>query len=109
MEPISCDYDDDKSIVTLGYKGGCRLVVLVSCLEESMELTSGMKSKLVWLLYNEPSTFAELYLSGELGSYLGWYEEDVRRQEGSLRNFLEKHYDPQTAWQMAREFMMYDS
>lgn len=109
MEPISCVFDDDKGVVTLDYVDGRKLVILVSVLEESLGLTPAMESKLVWLLYNEPSTFAELYLSGELERYLAWYEEVVRKQENNLRDSLEKHYDSKTARQIAREFMMYDS
>lgn len=61
------------------------------------------------LLYNEPSTFAELYLSNELESYLTRYEKVVQRQESNLRDSIEKHYNPRIARQIARKFMMYDS
>gem|GEM_PF-2966796 len=105
----SCIFDDDKGIVTLEYENGSKLVVLVEALEKSLKLTPIQNSKLVWLLYNETSTFMELHLSGKLESYLAWYEDAVQEQESNLRASLEKHYDPETARQIAWEFMMYDS
>ena len=109
MEIKTCTYDDDNGAIKVEYADGRKTVILVNAIMDSLPLSPTMQSKLIWLLYNEPSTFAELFLSGELESYLAWHEKAVQKHESNLRDSLEKHYGPQTARQIAREFMMYDS
>lgn len=68
-----------------------------------------MQSKFDWLLYNEPSTFAELVLSDRLQAFLDDYGKSYVQQENTIRKQLEDKFSPETAREIAREFMMYES
>lgn len=93
----------------LSFVNGKQLTILCNRIEETLDLTPVMKSKFIWLLYNEPETFAELYLSGELQDFLERYGKSCAERESLIRAQLEKLYSPQTTLYIAREFIMHDN
>lgn len=109
MEIKSCCYYDDDGVIEVIYADRRQVSILCHRIEESLDLTPMMKSKFIWLLYNEPETLAELHLSGELERFLESYGKSYNEQERDIQKSLEKHYSPSIAGQIAREFMMYDS
>jgi len=66
----SCTFDEDNLTVNVVFANNFKMSILVTPIEDSFTLTPSMQSKFDWLFYNEPSTFAELVLSGRLGQFL---------------------------------------
>lgn len=96
---------EDTGAIDIAYSDRLEISVLCNRIEETLDLSTPMESKFIWLLYNEQKTLVELYLSGELESYLEWYDKSYREQESNVRKSLEQHCDPATARALAREFI----
>lgn len=109
MEIKSCCYNDDYRVIEVIYEDGNQITISCDEIEEPLDFTPMMKSKYVWLLYNEPETLVELHLSGELNKFLERYDNSCNERERNIQASLESHYSTAIAGQIAREFMMYDS
>lgn len=108
-EVKSCAYNPDTGTIDVTYSDGREMSVLCNRIEDMLELSLVMRSKYDWLIFNEPNTFVELVLSGELLNYLEWYDNICKERERNMCAQLEKYYPPGTARGIARELMMYDS
>ena len=109
VEIKACTFDDETGVLEIELSDGKRSTVAVSDIERDIPMSIIMESKYIWLLENEPSTLADLHLSGKLEEFLIWYEKSQNEQETDLRRCLEQRHSPAEARALAREFMMYDS
>lgn len=102
-----CAYSMDSGTVDIVFDDGTAISLLCSQVEREFDTTILTRSQLDWLIDNEPLTYANLVLSGEMKSYLKQYTKEQAEQESNIRQQLEKHYPPEVAREIAREFVMY--
>ena len=67
---ISCEFDIDTASVELKYADGSMVSIYCPRVEDQVADTRMQRLELDWLIYNEPLTYAQLVLSGEIEDYL---------------------------------------
>lgn len=67
---ISCGFNIDTASVELKYADGSMVSIYCPRVEDQVAETRMQRSELDWLIYNEPLTYAQLVLSGEIEDYL---------------------------------------
>ena len=67
---ISCGFNIDTASVELKYADGSMVSIYCPRVEDQVADTRMQRSELDWLIYNEPLTYAQLVLSGEIEDYL---------------------------------------
>jgi len=81
----SCKYNADNDTIDIIKNKGSKMSILCATVEESVSTTMTSRSKLIWLKDNEPSTYAELVITGRLQEFLDQYAESYHRQLRSIR------------------------
>lgn len=76
---ISCEFNIDTASVELKYTDGIVISIYCPAVEDQVAENRMQRSELDWLIYNEPLTYAQLVLTGEIKEYLN----------GSLEHKLE--------------------
>lgn len=109
MKIKSCQFNHDTACVDLIFDTGESISIYTVEVENQIETDMAGRSKMDWLIFNEPTTYVQLILSGEMQSFLDNYSKSYHRTESNIRKELEKHLSPEQAGAIAREFMMYDS
>lgn len=66
----SCGFNIDTASVELKYADGSMVSIYCPRVEDQVADTRMQRSELDWLIYNEPLTYAQLVLSGEIEEYL---------------------------------------
>ena len=66
----SCEYNLDSGCVELVYTDGTMLSVDTSAVENEYAEDMYQRSKLDWLIYNDPLAYADLVLNGDVEVYL---------------------------------------
>ena len=107
MKINSCQFNDDTGNIVIIYSDGTKISLNCSKIEADLNTTINSRSKLDWLIFNEPSTYAELVLNGGIQDYLNRIDKSYSEQEENIRKTLETKYDKQTADNITREMMMY--
>lgn len=86
------------------------MVIKCQNIEDKLNTTMYSRSKLDWLLDNEPFTYVELSLSGEMQRYCDMIDESTLKQNSSMLNqLMEQGYNETMARGIIAEFNMYDS
>ena len=67
---LSCEFNIDTASVELKYADGSMVSIYCPRVEDQVADTRMQRSELDWLIYNEPLTYAQLVLSGEIEDYL---------------------------------------
>lgn len=67
---ISCEFNIDTASVELKYADGDMVSIYCPRVEDQIANTRMQRAELDWLIYNEPLTYAQLVLSGEIEDYL---------------------------------------
>lgn len=67
---ISCEFNIDTASVELKYADGDMVSIYCPRVEDQVADTMVQRAELDWLVYNEPLTYAQLVLNGELARYL---------------------------------------
>ena len=67
---ISCGFNIDTASVELKYADGDMVSIYCPRVEDQVADTMVQRAELDWLIYNEPLTYAQLVLSGEIEEYL---------------------------------------
>lgn len=67
---ISCEFNIDTASVELKYADGDMVSIYCPRVEDQIANTRMQRAELDWLVYNEPLTYAQLVLSGEIEDYL---------------------------------------
>ena len=103
----SCHFNDDTGNIDIIYSDGTKISLNCSEIEKEFDTTIKSRAKLDWLIFNEPLTYAELVIDGNMQDYLNRIDKSYSEQSDTIRNQLEAKFDKQTADNIAREFMMY--
>ena len=88
---MSAIYDDDYNVVKVSFEKGAMVIIICSWIEDGLDTTVASRSELNWMIDNEPASYAELVLSGEMQQYLNTCQHE----------YFEQSKDVST------EFMMY--
>lgn len=72
---ISCAFNIDTASVELKYTDGSTVSIYCPRVEDQVAENRIQRAELDWLIYNEPLTYAQLVLSGEIYQYLKGYSE----------------------------------
>lgn len=67
---ISCGFNIDTASVELKYADGSIVSIYCPRVEDQVAENRMQRSELDWLIYNEPLTYAQLVLTGEIEAYL---------------------------------------
>ena len=67
---VSCEFNMDTSCVETKYEDGTMIAINCTAVENQITDNIYQRSELDWLIYNEPHTYANLVLSGEIKTYL---------------------------------------
>lgn len=67
---IFCEFNIDTASVELRYADGDMVSIYCPRVEDQVAETRMQRAELDWLIYNEPLTYAQLVLSGEIEEYL---------------------------------------
>lgn len=67
---ISCEFNIDTASVELKYTDGSMVSIYCPAVEDEVAENMYQRSELDWLIYNEPHTYVNLILSGEIEGYL---------------------------------------
>lgn len=67
---ISCEFNIDTASVELRYQDGSMVSIYCPRVEDQVAENRMQRSELDWLIYNEPLTYAQLVLTGEIEAYL---------------------------------------
>ena len=72
----SCAFNIDTACVDVVYENGEMLSIYTVAVEYESETNPANRSRLDWLIYNEPLTYVNLILSGEMQDYLDRYSRN---------------------------------
>ena len=67
---ISCEFNIDTASVEVMYADGTTLSIYTPGVDATLDITIKAQAEVDWLIYNEPVTYVNLVLSGELESYV---------------------------------------
>ena len=67
---VSCKFNMDTGCVEAKYEDGSMIAINCTSVENQIADNMYQRSELDWLIYNEPHTYANLVLSGEIEAYL---------------------------------------
>ncbi len=67
---ISCEFNMDTGRVELRYADGGQIDIDTAGVENEVADNLYQRSKLDWLIYNQPLEYAQLVLGGELDGYV---------------------------------------
>lgn len=72
---VSCEFNMDTGCVEVKYDDGSMIAINCTAVENQITDNMYQRADLDWLIYNEPYTYFNLILSGEIESYLKGYSE----------------------------------
>ena len=67
---VSCEFNMDTGCVELKWLEGLTVAIICDAVERSFESTMKQRSEMEWLIWNDPLSYAQLVMSGELKHYL---------------------------------------
>ena len=103
----SCQFNTDNACVEINYDNGSTLSLYTPMIEESLRTTVHSRSKLDWLIDNEPFEYAQMVFDGTIQDYLDSIDDTTQRQLKSYTERLSERFPPNIAEDITREFMMY--
>ncbi len=69
MKAVSCIFNIDTACVETLLADGTRLSIYTPGVDATLDITTRQQTEVDWLIYNDPATYVNLVLSGELESY----------------------------------------
>ena len=69
-EVVSCAFNIDTASVEVKYADGSMISIYCPAVEDEVAENMYQRSELYWLIYNEPHTYVNLVLSGDIEAYL---------------------------------------
>ena len=103
----SCAFNIDTACVDVVYENGGTLSIYTPMIEESLRTTVHSRSKLDWLIENEPLEYARMVIDGTLQEYLDGIDSNTQKQMKSYTERLAERFSRNIAEDIAREMMMY--
>ena len=71
MKPLlSCEFNMDTGYIELRYSDGRMICINCTAVENEVANSRFQRSELDWLIYNDPLSYADLILNGDLEEYL---------------------------------------
>ena len=67
---LSCEFNMDTGYVELRYSDDSMISINCTAVEDEVANSRFQRSELDWLIYNDPLSYAELILNGDLEEYL---------------------------------------
>ena len=67
---ISCEFNIDTACVELKYSDGSMISINCTAVEDEVTNSRFQRSELDWLIYNDPLSYAELILNGDVKKYI---------------------------------------
>jgi len=67
---VSCEFNMDTGCVETKYDDDSMIAINCTAVENQISDNMYQRSELDWLIYNEPHTYVNLVLSGEIETYL---------------------------------------
>ena len=67
---VSCEINIDTAYVDLCLEDGTLLSIYCPAVENEVANSMCQRSELGWLIYNDPLSYAELILNGDIANYL---------------------------------------
>lgn len=67
---VSCAFNIDNASIEVKYADGSMISIYCPAVEDEVAENMYQRSELDWLIYNEPHTYVNLVLSGDIEAYL---------------------------------------
>ena len=67
---VSCEFNMDTGCVEAKYDDGSMIAINCTAVENQIADNMYQRAELDWLIYNEPYTYMNLVLSGDIETYL---------------------------------------
>ena len=74
---VSCEYNMDTLCVEAVFSDGTIIAIDCTAVENELEVNTVQQSELDWLIYNEPHTYVNLVLLGDIGDYIKGKPEHI--------------------------------
>ena len=104
----SCRFNMDNACVEIIYDNGSMVSLYTPMIEKSLRTTVHSRSKLDWLIENEPPEYAQMVIDGTMQEYLDSVDGSAQQQMKSYTERFAEQFPPNIAEDIAREFMMYN-
>lgn len=109
MDNLKCQYNMDSGFLEVTYDDGCMLSVNCSEIEENLNTNIVTRSRLQWLLDNDPFSYLEMALSFELQEYCNHIEQQTMEQNQIIqKQLLDNNYTERSAQCIISDFNRYD-
>ena len=102
-----CQFNIDNACVEIIYDNGSMVILYTPMIEESLRTTAHSRSKLDWLIDNEPLEYAQMVIDGTMQNYLDSIDGITQQQIKSYTERLTERFSPNIAEDIVKEFMMY--
>ncbi|MCL2002743.1 MAG: DUF6061 family protein [Oscillospiraceae bacterium] len=102
-----CEFNIDNAYVEILYDNGGKVSIYTPMIEESLRTTVYSRSKLDWMIENEPLEYARMVINGTLQDYLDDIADTSQEQLRSYTECLAKRFPPNIAEDIARDMLMY--
>ena len=103
----SCEFNIDNACVEIICDNGRMVSLYTPMIEESLRTTVHSRSKLDWLIENEPLEYARMVLDGTIQEYVDNIDDSTQERLTSYTKRLAERFPPNIAEDIAREMMMY--
>ena len=103
----SCLFNMDTACVEIVYTNGSALSIYTPMIEASLRTTVQSRSKLDWLIENEPLEYARMVLDGTIQEYLDNVESNAHQQLKNYTERLTERFPQNIAEDIVREMLMY--
>jgi hypothetical protein len=104
----SCQFNMDNACVELIYDNGGMVSLYTPMIEESLRTTAYSRSKLDWLIDNEPLEYARMVIGGTMQEYLDEVDSVTQQRMKGYTKRLTERFPPNIAEDIARELIMYN-
>ena len=105
----TCVFNMDTACVDVVYERGGRLSIYTPIIEEFLRTTVQSRSKLDWLIENEPTEYVRMVFDGTMQDYLDKVDNTTQEQLRNYTDQLAERFPKNIAEDIAREMMMYSN
>lgn len=67
---ISCKFSIDTACVETYFSDGTSISIYTPAIDATLDITNRQQAEVDWLIYNDPVSYTNLVLNGELGQYI---------------------------------------
>lgn len=70
MKAVSCYFNIDTACVETQFSDGTSMSIYTPGVDATLDITNRQQTEVDWLIYNDPVTYVNLVLCGELEQYV---------------------------------------